>query len=82
MGAVMGPDGSWAAPAGVPVPDRYRAIVDAAGGRDLTRADMIQVLINAGYTRSSATGRMSSSHPLFHRVGPDRYRVITTAAAP
>jgi hypothetical protein len=81
MGAVMGPDGYWAAPAGVPAPDRYRAIVDAAAGRDLTRADMIDVLISAGYSRSSATGRMSSSHPLFHQVGPDRYRVITSGSS-
>jgi hypothetical protein len=58
-------------------PDRYRVIIDAAGGRDLTRADMIEVLITAGYRRSSAIGRMSSSHPLFHRVGPDLYRVIS-----
>ena len=59
-------------------PDRYRVIVDAAAGRDLTRADMIDVLITAGYSRSSAIGRMSSSHPLFHRVGPDLYRVISS----
>ena len=59
-------------------PDRYRVIVDAAAGRDLTRADMIDVLVTAGYSRSSAIGRMSSSHPLFHRVGPDLYRVISS----
>ena len=43
---------------------------------------MIEILISAGYTRSSATGRMSSSHPLFERIGPNRYRLIETAAAP
>ena len=46
-------------------------IVERAAGRDLTRAGMIEILISAGYTRSSATGRMSSSHPLFERVGPE-----------
>jgi hypothetical protein len=56
-------------------------IIDAAAGRDLTRADMIDVLITAGYSRSSAIGRMSSSHPLFQRVGPDRYRVISSPPA-
>jgi len=57
-------------------------IVERAAGRDLTRASMIEILISAGYTRSSATGRMSSSHPLFERIGPNRYRLIETAPAP
>jgi hypothetical protein len=78
MGAAPGPDGRWTAPPGVVAPDRYRVIVDAATGHDLTRANMIDVLITAGYSRSSAIGRMSSSHPLFHRVGPDMYRVISS----
>jgi hypothetical protein len=43
-------------------PDRYRVIVGLAAGRDLTRAEMITILITAGYRESSATGRMSSSH--------------------
>ena len=81
-GAEQGPDGRWHAPPGVPVPDRYRVIVERAAGRDLTRAGMIEILISAGYTRSSATGRMSSSHPLFERIGPDRYRLIGTPTAP
>ena len=38
---------------------------------------MIDILTAAGYRTSSTTGRMSSSHPLFHRVGPDRYKIIT-----
>ena len=66
----------------VRVPDRYRVIVERAAGRDLTRAGMIEILISAGYTRSSATGRMSSSHPLFERIGPDRYRLNGTPTAP
>jgi len=75
-GAVLSPDGSWHAPSGTGVSDRYRWIVATAAGRDLTRPEMIQVLIDAGYSYASATGRMSSSHPLFRRVGPDRYRVV------
>ena len=78
-GAEQGPDGRWHAPPDVRVPDRYRVIVERAAGRDLTRAGMIEILISAGYTRSSATGRMSSSHPLFERIGPNRYRLIETA---
>ena len=81
-GAQQGPGGQWHAPPDVPVPDRYRVIVERAAGRDLTRAGMIEILISAGYTRSSATGRMSSSHTLFERIGPNRYRLIETAAAP
>ena len=74
MGAEAGSDGRWSSPPGITAPDRYRVIVDEATGRDLTRADMIDVLISAGYSRSSAIGRMSSSHPLSHRVGRDRRR--------
>jgi len=81
-GATAGPDGQWCAPPDVPVPNRDRVIVERAVGRDLTRAGMIEILISAGYTHSSATGRMSSSHPLFERIGPDRYRLIGTPAEP
>lgn len=73
------------APPGVDVPDRYRAIVTSATGRVLTREQMIDVLTGAGYSESSANERMTSSHPLFQRVGRDRYRVIespTTKGAP
>jgi hypothetical protein len=76
LGASRGTDLLWHAPSGTPVPDRYRSIVDAAAGVDLTRQQMIDVLIAAGYTPSSATGRMSSSHPLFERIDADRYRII------
>jgi len=52
-------------------------IVTRAAGQVLTRRQMIDVLLAAGYSESSATGRrMSSSHPLFQRTGPDRYRLI------
>jgi hypothetical protein len=54
-------------------------IVTLAASRELTRAEMIDILVTAGYRESSATGRMSSSHPLFRRTGPDRYRLIGDA---
>lgn len=79
-GAVQGPGRQWQPPPfghGV-LPARWRAIVTAGAGRDLTRGKMIDILIAAGYSRSSATGRMSTSHPLFRRVGPDHYRIIGT----
>ncbi|HZM65727.1 MAG TPA: hypothetical protein VFC16_05440, partial [Nakamurella sp.] len=80
-GATTDPaDGLWRPPAGTAVPDRYRAIAAAAAGRDLTRQGMIAVLIAAGYSRTSADGRMSSSHPLFTRTGPGRYALIGTPA--
>ena len=34
------------------------------------------MLTGAGYSPTSAGGRMSSSHPLFTRTGPDRYRLV------
>ena len=37
---------------------------------------MIDILTGAGYSATSAGGRMSSSHPLFTRTGPDRYRLV------
>ncbi len=76
VGATTAPDGSWHPPPETVVPARYRAIVDTARDRDLTRQDMIAVLTTAGYSRTSAGGRLSSSHPLFTRTGPDRYRII------
>jgi hypothetical protein len=76
VGCALGPDGRWQSPAGVVAPERYRVIVTLAAGRDLTRAEMIDILLAAGYRESSATGRMSSSHPLFQRTGPGRYRLI------
>ena len=38
MGAATGSDGRWTAPRGVVAPDRYRVILDAATGRDVTIA--------------------------------------------
>jgi hypothetical protein len=79
VGCTLDRDGRWHPPGGVKAPDRYRMIVGLAAGRDLTRAEMITILITAGYRESSATGRMSSTHPLFRRTGPDRYRLIGDA---
>lgn len=76
LGARRGDDLLWRAPPGTPVPARYLAIAQAAAGIDLSRQQMIDVMISAGYTQSSASGRMSSSHPLFERVDVDRYRII------
>jgi len=76
IGCTLGPADRWHPPAGVVAPDRYRVIVTLAAGRDLTRAEMIDILLTAGYRESSATGRMSSSHPLFRRTGPDTYRLV------
>ena len=40
---------------------------------------MIDILTAAGYSTTSAAGRMSSSHPLFTRTGTDRYRLVGPA---
>jgi hypothetical protein len=76
VGCTLDQDGRWRPPAGVVAPERYRMIVTLAAGRDLTRAEMIGILLTAGYRESSATGQMSSSHPLFRRTGSDMYRLI------
>ena len=57
-------NGHWRHPHGMTALARYAHIV-AAAGRDLTRQQMIDILIAAGYSRASATGRMSTSHPRF-----------------
>ena len=80
LGAARGADLRWHSPAGAQAPARYLSIVRAAAGMDLTRQQMIDVLIAVGYTPSSAGGRMSSSHPLFERVDHDRYRLIGSPA--
>ncbi|MEP6560817.1 MAG: hypothetical protein ABJD68_07045, partial [Nakamurella sp.] len=63
IGATMALDDRWRPPPEVSPPDKYRTIVTAVAGRELTRAQMIDILITAGYSRSSAAGRMSTSHP-------------------
>jgi hypothetical protein len=76
VGGTLDPDGRWHSPTGAGAPDRYQVIITEAANRELTRQDMVGILIAAGYTENSANGRMSSSHPLFPRTGPDRYRLI------
>jgi len=76
LGATRGAAGCWRAPAGVTAPARYQSIVRAAAGATHTRQEMIAILIAAGYSPNSAIGRMSTSHPLFKRTGPDRYAII------
>jgi hypothetical protein len=66
----------WHPPAGAVSSDRDQVIVTRAAGREITRAEMIDILLAAGYRESSATGRMGSSHPLFQRTGPGRYRLV------
>src|SRR6476620_532562 len=62
--------------------DRDQVIVTRAAGREITRAEMIEILLAAGYRESSATGRMSSSHPLFQRTGPGWYRLVGEGDVP
>ena len=59
VGCTLGTDGRWHPPAGVVAQERYRVIVTLAAGRDLTRAEMIDIFLAAGYRESSATGRMA-----------------------
>ena len=76
VGCTPDRDGRWRPPAGVGAPDRYRLIALLATGRDLTHAEIIDILLAAGYRESSATGRLSSCHPLFRRTGPDQYPLV------
>ena len=76
VGCAVDDAGLWHAPAGSVPSDLDRFIVTRAAGQELTRSQMIKILIDAGYSRSSAEGRMSSSHPLFQRTGPDLYGLI------
>ncbi len=77
VGATQEVDSRWQAPPGSPIPDRYRVIIAAGAGKDLTHAEVINILLAAGYTASSAAGLMTATHPLFIRTGRNRYRVLT-----
>lgn len=66
----------WHPPAGAVPAARDQVIVTMAAGQELTRQQMIGILTAAGYSKISAEGRMSTSHPLFQHTGPDRYRII------
>ena len=76
VGCTVDDDHRWHPPAGATPTDQDRGIVIAAGDRNLTRQEMISILIEAGYSQNSANGRMSSSHPLFQQIGSDHYRLI------
>lgn len=78
-GAVRDAGGRWHAPAGTTATERYQLIVTASAGKELNRREMIDILLAAGYKEASATGRMSTSHPLFQHLGPNRYRVVSDA---
>jgi hypothetical protein len=69
-------DGLWHAPTGATAPDRFRLVADALGERDVSRSELIEALVGAGYTCSSAAGRTITTHPLITHVGPARYRLI------
>jgi hypothetical protein len=77
-GATRDTSGRWHAPPGAQVPDRYARIVAVGAGRDLSRRQMVDVLIAAGYSTSSAAGVMAGAHPLFTGAGPNRYRVVAS----
>ena len=48
--AITDTSGYWRAAGGSPPRERYRSIVDAGGGRDLSRRDMVDILAAAEYT--------------------------------
>ena len=68
--------GTWQAPRDATAAARDRALVSIVAGRQLARQEMIDALIAAGYTATSARANQISTHPLIRRLGPDRYRVI------
>lgn len=75
LGATVTSQGLWQAPA-VEVSDRYRAIANAMRGQTWSRSAVIQILVRAGYSESSAGGRIVSVHPMLRHVGPDKYRLV------
>jgi len=62
-------------------PDRYQLIATGCAGRALTRHELIEVLVQAGYTPTSASGRISQTHPLITHIGPNLYRLIERVPA-
>lgn len=76
VGATCDDHGRWQAPASAEAPARYRALVTMAGGRGLTRAEMVEALVAAGYASTSAQARKINTHPLIQRCGPNRYRIL------
>ena len=76
IGATRDDRGRWQAPDDVTAPDRYRALVTHAAGRDLTRSADDRRAVTAGYAPTSAEARKISNHPLIRHTGPDRYRIV------
>ena len=76
VGATCDDRGRWQSPAACKAPDRYRALVTMAGGRDLTRAEMVEALEAAGYASTSAQARKINTHPLIQHCGPNRYQIL------
>jgi len=65
-------------PAGALPADRDQVIVTRAAGREMTRAEMIDILLAAGY-REKFRNR---AHPLFQRTGPGSYRLVGDGDVP
>ena len=78
VGATLDSDGLWHPPPTAVAPERYLTILAAVAGRELSRRQVKEVLLAAGYRNGSLTP-LASSHPLFQELGPDRYRVIQAA---
>lgn len=76
VGVTCNDHGRWRAPADCEAPDRYRSLVTVAAGRDLTRAEMVEALVAAGYAPTSARARKISTHPLVQHCGSNRYRIL------
>lgn len=77
VGATRDGYGRWHPPPQVRAPQGFLALAAALGPQELTRHELAQVLIDVGYTASSANGRIVTNHPLIERVGHDRYRLLT-----
>ena len=77
VGAVVDEQGRWHAPPGWPASVRDSRVVSTAAGRDLTRRELSEVLIAAGYSPVSASGRTVDTHPMIRKVAGDRYRIVS-----
>ena len=62
--------------AGVAASERDFRVGSMATGRELTRSELSAVLIAAGSSPVSASGRTVASHPLIRKVSSDRYRLV------
>ena len=77
VGAIRDDQGRWREPADATAPDRYQALAAIAAGCDLTRSEMVQALLAAGYAPMSASIRKIDDHPLIRRTGPDQYQLLS-----